>query len=207
MRNTLNVIAESLQGTSRVLSIKGMNEQAMLQESAIQLLGHFILDDVQLMEVAAGGSKEVAEVVSRLGAGGSDGARVLKEVVGAAWHGEDGEHLVHLTRLNDADDWAALPIQLQNYVAEEHMPCHVMLGVEQLKLPGDGRFRHYVLPVFTILAEDGSGGLQSSYAFIQKEHRDQVLKKPEEMAAGAAAALEPYVRLVAQYVVGNIERV
>lgn len=207
MQNSLNVIAESLQGTSHVLSIKGMNEQAMLQESAVQLVGHFILDNVQLMEVAAGRSKEVAEVVARLGAGDSDGARVLKEVVGAAWHSEDGGQLVLLTRLTDADDWAALPIQLQNYVAEEHMPCHVMLGVEQLKLPDDARYRHYVLPVFAILSADGSGGLQSSYAFIQKEHRDQVLKNPEEMKAGAAAALEPYVRLVAQYVVGNIERV
>ena len=93
MQNSLNVIAESLQGTSHVLSIKGMNEQAMLQESAVQLVGHFILDNVQLMEVAAGRSKEVAEVVARLGAGDSDGARVLKEVVGAAWHSEDGGQL------------------------------------------------------------------------------------------------------------------
>jgi hypothetical protein len=207
MRNPLNAIAESLQGTSAVLSIKGMNEQAMLQESAVQLLGHFILDDVQLMEVVAGRSNEVAEVVARVGAGDEDGARVLKEVASAAWHSADGAQLVLLSRVVDADDWAALPIQLQNYVAEEHMPCHIMLGVEQLKLPGDGRFRHYALPVFAILSADGSGGLQSSYAFIQKEHRDQVLKNPEEVRAGAAAALEPFVRLVAQYVVGNIERV
>lgn len=203
MTDRLNILAESLQGTSRVLSAKGVNEQAMLQESAIQLLGRFILENVSLKVVDAGGSKEVTERVTKIGLDGEAGACVLKEVGGAAWHSSDGVELVLLTRVANADDWEALPIQLQNYVAQDHMPCHIMLAVQQMKIEDDVRHRHYVLPVFCILSANGGGGLMSYYAFIQREHRERVLKEPDEMKAGAAAMLEPYLRLVAQYIIGS----
>ena len=207
MVHPLSVLAQSLQTTSQVLSSKGLIEQSMLQESAIQLLGHFILEDVVLQEIASGRSKEVAQDVGRMGLDDGQCARVLKEVANAAWVSGHGTELVLLTRVDDADDWAALPIQLQNYVAEEQMPCHIMLATQQMELDGDGRYRHYVLPVFAVLSSDGFGGLSSFYAFVQREHRDQVIKNADEMKNGAAATLEPYLRLVAQYVVGNIERV
>lgn len=205
MTNPLNMLAESLQATSRVLSAQGANEQAMLQESAVQLLGHFILEDVQVEEVLADGSGQVTRDVMARKLGDADVASMLKSVANAVWRGGDGEHLALLIRVVDADDWSGLPIQLQNYVAEEQMPCHVVLCVQQMRLEGDVQHRHFVLPVFAVLCSDGAGGLNSVFAFAQLEHRKQVQADPAGMRHAAAATLEPYLRLVAAYAVKNVE--
>lgn len=203
----LRFFAESLQDMSRVLSVKGAIEQSIFHESAIQLLGNFILDEVVVREVAAGGALDVSVRAAQSGIGGRDALQVLLRDAGAVLVSDSGEHLVLLHRVQDADDWEALPVQLQNYVAEAQFPCQIVLGVQQMKLEGDSRFRHYAVPVFCVLSADGSSGMSSCYAFVQKEHREQVLKNPAEVEAGAAAMLEPYLRVVAQYAIENREGV
>jgi len=206
-REQLQFYAESLQDMSRVLSEKGANEQAMFHESAIQLLGNCILDEVMVREVAAGGSRDVSARFAQSGIDGGDALQVLLRDESAVLLSDSGEHMVLLHRVQDSDDWEALPVQLQNYVAESQFPCQLVLGVQQLKLEGDSRYRHYAVPIFCVLSSDGSAGMSSCYAFVQKEHREQVLKNPAEVGAGAAVMLEPYLRVVAQYAIEKREGV
>ena len=186
---SLQSLALSLQNTSRVLSAKGLMEQASIQEAVVQLLGLAILDEIEprLVDEAleampsdtkAFNSQHVVGVLNALGA--------------AMWVGQQSGLTVLATAVEGEEDWQGLPVFLQNHVARKHFACHLLVFIEQLSLPGDTQHRHYAEPVFVILHRHGLSGLESHVALgAPAGNADPAVAVPE-----ALAHVDPFMRIV-----------
>src|ERR1035437_4785624 len=136
-KNPLQVVAESLQSTSRLLSSRQMQEMAAVQESVIQLIGLILLDGGQSKVVEEMTPREATEHATKIGLSGATAAAALNQVEMAAWVGSKTAHMVIVKSVRDDDEWNELPIFMQNFVNRAQMPCHLVAAVEQMDLEGD----------------------------------------------------------------------
>lgn len=178
-------LAESLQGTSRVLSARGATEQASIQEAVIQLLGLIILDGIEPRMV----DDSVPPVP---GADVRHKVRTLELLGTTVWVGTQTGCTVLAKPVDSEEDWQGLPVFLQNHVARKHFPCHLLVFIEQMSLPGDTQHRHYAEPIFVILRRAGVASLESSVVLGASEMRkvDQVQATREAMAH-----IDPFMRV------------
>lgn len=186
----LQFLAHSLQSTSRVLSAKALHQQAMVQEAAIQLVGLAILSGVEIqliddLPLAAG---ELPKMMARQAP-----SQVLQALEMAVWVGRSSGHAVLAKSVASADEWEELPIHLQNFVAEKHFPCHLLVLIEQMTLEGDAQHRHYAEPIFVRLQRRPDGRLESGVAFGTAELRKT---DPDQAVREALAHIQPFMSIV-----------
>ncbi len=183
------MLSASLQATSRVLSAQGRNEQAAIQEAAVQLLGMAMLDAVEVRVVndAAPGKEGAPMPQDR-----SAPVAALRDLDVGVWVGSESGNLVLVKSVSDESEWNELPLLFQNYVAEKHFPCHFLVSIEEMNLPGDTQHRHYAESVFVILQRRDDGRLESSVVFGTDVFRKL---EPIQATREALAHLEPFMRI------------
>lgn len=186
------VLSESLQTTSRALSVKGKNEEALLQESAVQMLGDMLLEGTAPLNIGELDPADLTRRVRDMRLDDATAAKLLREVRHAAWLGVEGR-VVLMQAIDDADDWQGMPIVLQNFVTRAQMPCHIAVLVKQMELEGDQAYRHYALPVMVLLSAR-EGGLRPSFALGTKSLRGMDANQVQELHG---PELEPFMRLIA----------
>lgn len=200
--HALKSLAHSLQETSRVLSNKGQSEQSMLQESVIQLLGICMLEgQSHAVPVDEVGADLVTRTLVQRRIDNGDIATAIGEIDYQVLTGSVSGNLLALVKVEDADDWDGLPVLLQNFVAEEQLPCVLSFAITKLVFKDDAPTQYYVLPIFATLSIGGS--LTPYYTFADEEQRKRVLADKVEMGAAAAEMLEPYLRMLTWYAINK----
>ena len=193
----LRALAESLQTTSRALSNRGNDnhELAMLQESANMVLGDFMLNDLSPCLVYEGSAADITRSAIGAQLSQQDVLQVLAKLNSTVWVGADSGHAILLKSVANEDDWYELPVQLQNFVATRHFPCHLLVAVEQMEISNDNQFRHCAMPVLVVITRQ-VGSLKPEFFIVTSELRKTY--KDDALAAqkAADAFMEPYMRIL-----------
>ncbi|SFF33222.1 hypothetical protein [Paracidovorax wautersii] len=194
MGTTLKMLAHSLQGTSRVMSVKGESEQAMMQESVVMLLGDFLLENITEPQ-----RQQLIDPFEITSATRSDGGQCIYEKLRCAERlvitdSESGSTLL-LRQVADEMDWSTLPVHFQNFIKGDDLPAYLFVAIQQQSIEGDTQHRHYALPVFAILSVKSSGSIASKYCFADARLRAQAGSN-KALDGASASTLEPYLRLL-----------
>lgn len=199
MANVAEVI-DSLQETSKVLSSKGAQEEAQLQEALIQLLGFMVLEQRQPTVVAIEKAPSVKFKPHQL----ADFKAFFEQADVQAAIDESGSYMSVLYYVPTAEECDFVPMFLTNYLSVDMFPAVFTFCVERLELKSEQGVARpfYTLPYFTITKFNGETP-DPTLGFVGQALRLRALEEQDAVVAEASGNIEPYLRVSAMMLQGQ----
>lgn len=202
MSSQMRFIAEGLQMTARVLTVKQAHAQAQMQEAVSMLLGMCILD---MQEDGQVRSSEISSLPAQIltqrmalcdapvltAALAESGLRLLQD--------KQAKIAVLMVPVHDDIDWESLPVHLQNFINRENFPAHLLIAIQTIQFPGEPSDRFYALPVTAIQLLGKDATIKTQFRFSDPGLVQAYASNPGDVGASAAKDMEPYFRLQGTY--------